>query len=113
MGKRTLLKIGMLVGIGAILGWGYPPGKCGSDLSFGFEQLNRWHSPSMAGIEFAQSCRNHCGRGCYMMGYLIEHGMGEFRDLKNALKYYRKACEYGDKEGCKAAERLTRQLHLK
>jgi len=106
--KKHLLLAFLL--LSPLLLWGYPPGKCGGDYKFGMEQLYRWHSPSMAGIEFAKSCRNGCGKGCFMMGKLLELGWGEPKNLKEALSYYRQACQLRMEKGCKRAKIVIQKM---
>lgn len=55
---------------------------------------------------YIRACTGHHPEGCLKVGIAFHDGIGTKPDLDKAMQHFNKACEWGQQDGCHAAEQL-------
>lgn len=55
---------------------------------------------------FIRACTGHHPDGCLKVGIAFHDGIGTKPDIDKALQHFNKACEWGQQDGCHAAEQI-------
>lgn len=56
---------------------------------------------------YISGCVGHSGYGCLKAGIAFHEGVGIKRDVEKAAAHFKRACEWGEKDGCHVAQQLA------